>query len=41
MPGVLEITAREYYANESEDYDGLVGSLVAVPDEGDDLNNLI
>ena len=41
MSGVLEITAIEYYGNESEDYDGLVGSLVAVPDEGGDLGNLI
>ena len=41
MPGVLEITATEYYANEAEDYNGLVGSLVAVPDEGEDLDNLI
>lgn len=41
MPGVLEITAKEHYTNESEDQDGLVGSLVAVPDEGDNIEDLI
>ena len=25
MPGILEITAQEYYANESEDDNGVVG----------------
>ena len=41
MPGVLQITALEYYANEAEDYDGLVGSLVAVPSVDGDIGNLI
>ena len=41
MPGILEISAIEYYANEAEDYDGLVGSLVAVPDEGPVVGDLI
>ena len=41
MPGILEITAMEYYSNEAEDYDGLVGSLVAVPDEGPIVGDLI
>ena len=41
MPGVLEITAKEYYANETEDQDGLVGSLVAIPDEGNNIEDLI
>ena len=41
MPGVMEITATEYYANESEDFNGLVGALVAVPDPGDTPADLI
>ena len=31
MPGVMEITAIESYANESEDSEGLVGNLITVP----------
>jgi hypothetical protein len=41
MPGVLEITAIEYYANESEDSDGLVGNLVVNPVEPELNKNLI
>ena len=41
MPGVLELTAVEYYANESEDADGLVGSLIVTPSEPDGIQNLI
>ena len=41
MPGILEITAVEYYANESEDDDGLVGNLIITPAEPDDSQNLI
>jgi hypothetical protein len=33
MPGIIELTAVEYYANESEDADGLVGSLIVTPSE--------
>jgi hypothetical protein len=33
MPGVLQLTAKEHYANESEDDDGLVGALIAAPEE--------
>lgn len=32
MPGILEVTAMEYYGNESEDADGLVGALIAQPE---------
>ena len=35
MPGVIEVSAIEYYANETEDDNGLVGSLIAVPDVPD------
>jgi len=41
MPGVMEITAIEYYANESEDDDGLVGSLIVTPAEPNGSQNLI
>lgn len=41
MPGVIEISAIEYYANESEDDDGLVGSLIVSPVEPDESQNLI
>lgn len=41
MPGVLELTAVEYYANESEDSDGLVGSLLVTPSEPEEIQNLI
>ena len=41
MPGVIEITALEYYANESEDDDGLVGALVATPESSNDPGCLI
>lgn len=33
MPGVLQITAKEYYANESEDANGIVGDLIVAPSE--------
>jgi hypothetical protein len=41
MPGVIEISAIEYYANESEDDNGLVGSLIAAPDTPNGEDNLI
>ena len=41
MPGVLELTATEYYANDFEDADGLVGSLIVSPSEPDESENLI
>ena len=41
MPGILELTATEYYANESEDANGLVGSLTVSPAEPDESKNLI
>ena len=41
MPGVLELTAIEYYSNETEDDDGLVGALVVTPAEPDNSQNLI
>ena len=33
MPGVLEITAMEYYSNESQDKDGIVGGAIETPPE--------
>lgn len=39
-PGILEINAKEYYANEFEDDEGIVGKLIVKPDipsEGDDI----
>ena len=33
MPGILQLTAKEYYANESEDANGIVGSLIVTPSE--------
>lgn len=41
MPGVIELTAHEYYANESEDKDGIVGALVAVPSRPEEDVSLI
>ena len=41
MPGIIEITAIEYYANESEDDEGLVGNLIVSPAEPDESQNLI
>ena len=41
MPGVIEITAIEYYANESEDDDGLVGNLIVTPADPNESQNLI
>ena len=32
MPGILQLTAKEYYANESEDAEGIVGALIATPE---------
>jgi hypothetical protein len=31
MPGILEVYATEYYANEFEDKDGIVGELIVDP----------
>lgn len=41
MPGVLEITAMEYYANESKDSDGIVNALVESPIKPDNEQSLI
>ena len=43
MPGVLEITAIEYYSNVIEDdvQNGIVGGLVVSPTEPEDKHNLI
>jgi hypothetical protein len=41
MPGIIELTAKEYYANETEDSNGIVGSLLAKPGEPDGIQNLI
>lgn len=43
MPGILEITASEYYSNEIEDdiEQGIVGGLVAKPIEPENNSNLI
>lgn len=41
MPGLIEITAIEYYANESEDDNGLVGNLIVSPSQPDESQNLI
>jgi hypothetical protein len=31
MPGIIEITAVEFYGNNQEDKDGLVGELIVNP----------
>ena len=41
MPGVLEITAMEYYANESKDSDGIVNALVESPIKPENEQSLI
>lgn len=43
MPGILEITAVEYYANETEDdiEKGIVGGLIVDPVESEDNSDLI
>lgn len=38
MPGVLQISAVEYYANLHEDADGVVGKLITKPAEDEDTN---
>lgn len=40
MPGVLEISATEYYSNEFEDEDGIVGSLIITPSEPETPNEI-
>lgn len=43
MPGILEVTAVEYYANETEDNidEGIVGGLIVNPVNPEDNGNLI
>ena len=41
MPGILQLTAIEYYANETQDSDGIVGNLIVKPSEPEVNENLI
>lgn len=41
MPGILEVYASEYYANEHEDEDGIVGSLITDPIDQNDIKGPI